>query len=85
MVVVMRAHVPSIIRCFSLKIKYASLVWVRPKSDISARSALSAVCSKLPSDWKTTGRYVTAQIGPDQKVPLVVNICLLQMALFGHL
>ena len=24
--------------------------WVRPKSDISARSALSAVCSKLPSD-----------------------------------
>ena len=56
---------------------------VRPKSAIGARSARSAVCSKLPSNRKIACRYVTALIGPDQKVPLVVNPNLLQMALFG--
>ena len=56
---------------------------VRPKSAIGARSARSAVCSKLPSNRKIACRYVTALIGPDQKVPLVVNPDSLQMALFG--
>ena len=45
----------------------------RPKSAISARSARSAVCSKLPSNRKIACRYVTALIGPDQKVPSVLN------------
>ena len=58
------------------------LTRARPKSATSARSA---ICSKMPSNQKTTCRYVVAQIGPDQKVPpVVVNPNILQMATFQN-